>query len=43
MNDNERLQPVNDFDSIFAEAEPTSFQYNGKIPLQSEEPLLYIA
>lgn len=41
VSGNERLQPVNDFESIFAEAEPTPLQYNGKIPLQPEELLLY--
>ena len=41
INNNERLQPVHDFESIFAEAEPIFLQYNGKIPLQPEELLLY--
>ena len=41
INNNERLQPVNDFDGIFGEVEPTSLQYNGKIALQPEERLLY--
>ena len=41
INNNKRLQPVHDFESIFTETESISLQYNGKIPLQPEEVLLY--
>ena len=41
VSGNDRVHPVNDFDKIFEETEPTSLQYTSKIPLQPEELLLY--
>ena len=41
LDGNERNQPVVDFESLYRNAEPTPLAYNGKIPLQPEELLLY--
>jgi hypothetical protein len=41
LDSNEINQPVADFESLYKSAEPTPLAYNGKIPLQPEELLLY--
>jgi hypothetical protein len=41
LEGNERNQPVADFESLYKNADPTPLAYNGKIPLQPEELLLY--
>ena len=41
LDGNGRNQPVADFESLYKSAEPTTLAYNGKIPLQPEELLLY--
>lgn len=41
INDNERIHPVAQYQSLFNNTVPTSVNYNGKIPLQPEELLLY--
>ncbi len=41
LESNERKQPVTDFESLHRDAEPTPLAYNGRIPLQPEELLLY--
>ena len=41
INDNVRIHPVAEYQSLFNNTVPTSVKYDGKIPLQPEELLLY--
>jgi hypothetical protein len=41
LDSNEKSQAVADFESLYKNTEPTPLAYNGKIPLQPEELLLY--
>ena len=41
INDNERVHPVAQYQSLFDNTVPTSVRYDGKLPLQPEELLLY--
>ena len=41
IDDNERVHPVAQYQSLFDNTVPTSVRYDGKLPLQPEELLLY--